>query len=72
MTQITIRTEHIALGQFLKYAGIAQTGGDARAMLEDEEVQVNSQTETRRGRKLYAGDTVVVRGEAFLLTRPDA
>ena len=48
----------IRLGQLLKLAGIA--GASARMLLADEAVQVNAETETRRGRQLAPGDLVRV------------
>ena len=50
----------IRLGQFLKLAGAADSGADARTLLLDGEVQVNGEAETRRGRRLVAGDLVLV------------
>lgn len=52
--------EGIRLGQLLKLAGIAESGGHARALLEEGEVTVNGEPESRRGRRLLAGDVVVV------------
>ena len=50
----------IKLDQFLKYQGVAQTGGEAKLMIWDEAVLVNDEIETRRGRKLVNGDRVTV------------
>ena len=50
MDQIEIRDEFIKLGQALKLAGIAESGVDAKIMIEEEMVKVNGETETRRGR----------------------
>nr|WP_024288697.1 RNA-binding S4 domain-containing protein [Cellulomonas sp. KRMCY2] len=50
----------IRLGQLLKLAGIAESGGHARALLADGEVRVNGEIEQRRGRQLSTGDEVVV------------
>ena len=69
MTSVEIREEFITLGQFLKLAGIVGTGGDARALLDDEGVLVNGDVETRRGRKLYGGDVVSAFSEEYLVTR---
>lgn len=52
--------EGIRLGQLLKLAGIAESGGHARALLEEGEVTVNGEPESRRGRRVLAGDVVVV------------
>lgn len=48
----------IKLDQFLKWIGVAQTGGEAKSLIQSGEVMVNNQIETRRGRKLVEGDRV--------------
>lgn len=50
----------IRLGQFLKLCGAAESGADARHLLEEGEVQVNGEPESRRGRQITAGDLVLV------------
>ena len=70
MDQIEIRDEFIKLGQALKLAGIAESGVDAKIMIEEETVKVNGETETRRGRKLYDGDAVDARGMSFTVSSP--
>ena len=50
----------IRLGQLLKLSGLAESGGQARALLEDGEVTVNGEPEHRRGRRILRGDLVVV------------
>lgn len=70
MDQIEIKDEFIKLGQTLKLAGIAESGVDAKIMIEEETVKVNGETETRRGRKLYDGDTVEARGMSFTVSSP--
>jgi S4 domain protein YaaA len=57
---INITTEYITLGQFLKEAGIIDTGGMAKWFLSEFAVEVNGEEEARRGRKLYPGDVVEV------------
>ena len=54
--------EHIKLDQFLKWQGIAQTGGEAKIIIKQGIVEVNGEEETRRGRKLITGDKVTVAG----------
>jgi ribosome-associated protein len=63
MTDVTARDGMIRLGQLLKVAGIAATGGEAKALLEAGEVTVNGEPEARRGRQLTPGDVVVAGGE---------
>ncbi len=70
MQQVTIGTEYIALGQFLKLAGVIDTGGMAKAFLAEVPIMVNGEPENRRGRKLYAGDVVEVKGYgSYTVTR---
>lgn len=60
---VKIRDETIRLGQLLKLAGVADTGGEARELVRDGEVRVNGEVETRRGRQLRAGDVIEALGE---------
>jgi ribosome-associated protein len=55
---VEVRDDGIRLGQFLKLAGCADTGADARVLLDLGEVEVNGEQETRRGRQLRPGDVV--------------
>ena len=66
MEDVEVTGEVIALGQLLKFAGVASTGGEARLLLEDGLVRVNGEPEARRGRKLRDGDVVAVEGGAEL------
>lgn len=50
----------IRLDQFLKREGLVGTGGQAKWVIQEGAVQVNGAVETRRGRKLRAGDKVEV------------
>lgn len=63
--ELTIRDEFIKLGQALKLAGLVSSGIEAKVLIADGEVSVNGETETRRGRKLRDGDTVLLRGDTF-------
>ena len=53
---------YIKLDQFLKWQGIAQTGGEAKIIIKQGMVEVNGEEEIRRGRKLVTGDRVTVAG----------
>ncbi|MGB3138351.1 MAG: RNA-binding S4 domain-containing protein [Nodosilinea sp.] len=59
--------DYIKLDQFLKQVQVVSTGGQAKLMIQDGEVQVNSETETRRGRKLITGDHVEVNGLTWIV-----
>jgi len=52
--------QFIKLDQFLKYMQIAQTGGQAKLIILNGEVEVNGERELRRGRKLFSGDVVTI------------
>ncbi len=60
---VEIREETIRLGQLLKLAGVAGTGGEARELVQAGAVRVNGDVETRRGRQLHRGDLVEAGGE---------
>ena len=62
---MTISDNTIKLDQFLKFVGVAPTGGQAKLMIQNGDVRVNGTIETRRGRKLVSGDRVTVGGENF-------
>jgi ribosome-associated protein len=53
---------YIKLDQFLKWQGIAQTGGEAKIIIKQGIVTVNESAELRRGRKLVTGDRVTIDG----------
>ena len=58
MEVIHLREEYIKLGQALKAAGLVDTGAEAKTVVQDGLVRVNSQVEIQRGKKLTAGDVV--------------
>ena len=63
MEIIKLRDDYIKLGQALKAAGLVESGVMAKEVIQDGEVTVNGEVDTRRGRKLYAGDVVTFNGE---------
>lgn len=52
--------ETIRLGQFLKWAGLAESGAEARDLVQGGYVRVDGEPETRRGRQLHLGQKVTV------------
>ena len=67
--EIVLKEDFIKLGQALKAAHICMSGGEAKEMILSENVLVNGEVETRRGRKLYGGDTVKVSGEEIMIRK---
>jgi len=61
-TSVPIRGDAIALGDFLKVAGAAGSGGAAKHMVQGGLVRVNGAPEARRGHKVRPGDVVDVEG----------
>jgi ribosome-associated protein len=57
---VTIETEKITLGQFLKLAEVIQSGGMAKWFLSEYTVFVNGEQDQRRGRKLTVGDKIEI------------
>lgn len=63
MEIIHLREDFIKLGQALKAAGLAESGVEAKLVIQDGQVRVNGQVELQRGKKLIAGDVVEFAGE---------
>jgi len=63
MRDVSIREDTIRLGQLLKLAGLADSGGEAKELLAEGAVSVNGEREERRGRQLRSGDVVAVGDE---------
>ncbi len=60
-----INTEFIQLQAFLKFMGIAETGGEAKEMVQNGIIRVNGEVCTARGKKLRTGDTVTAFGTDY-------
>lgn len=58
-------SDGIRLNPFLKFAGIVDSGGDAKEAIIDGYVKVNGEVERRRGRQLQVGDVVTFEGRSF-------
>ena len=64
-SEISIYSEYITLGQFLKLADIIQTGGEAKNFLVEHEIVIDGEVDNRRGRKLRGGEIVEVLGQKY-------
>lgn len=60
--------DHIKLGQALKASGLVESGAEAKQEVQDGNVKVNGEADTRRGRKLYDGDIVEYNGETIKIS----
>ena len=71
-TPFNLRGDHITLDALLKATGLAHSGGGAKVLIADGQVQVNGEVETRRGRKLRAGDGVALGDQRIRLQAANA
>ncbi len=58
--KVTINTPFIKLDSLLKFAGLTETGGDAKIVVSEGRVSVNGEVCTQRGKKIFPGDKVTV------------
>jgi len=56
----------IRLDQFLKLMGLVGSGGEAKHLIQDGQVLLNDQVETRRSKKLSPGDKVTLGGQSIV------
>jgi ribosome-associated protein len=59
MRQVDINKEPVELFKILKFEGIVGSGGQAKLVISDGQVTVNGEVETRKRRKVVAGDIIV-------------
>ncbi|WP_414718501.1 S4 domain-containing protein YaaA [Trichlorobacter sp.] len=57
---MAIDTDYIKLDSFLKLANLVMSGGEAKIVIQEGQIRVNGEVETRRGRKLYPGDQIAL------------
>lgn len=62
MEKIRINTEFIKLDALLKFAGLCETGGEAKELIQGGEVKLNGEACTMRGKKCVPGDVVELEG----------
>ena len=65
---VVIQTEFIKLQDAMKYANIVYSGGEAKQLILEEQVQVNGEVCTMRGKKLRPGDKFSFMGQTYLIT----
>ena len=65
--ELAITTEFIKLQDAMKFANLVYSGGEAKNLILDEQVQVNGEVCTMRGKKLRDGDTFTFEGMTFVI-----
>lgn len=68
MQEVKISTEFIKLEALLKFAGLVETGGEAKELIQSGQVKVNGETCLARGKKLRPGDKVELGKEGLAVT----
>jgi len=63
MRDVLLTTPWAELYKILKFEGLAASGGEAKAFIADGQVRVNGEVETRKRRKILAGDIIEFAGE---------
>lgn len=69
---VAITTEYIAMDKLLKFAGVADTGGQAFMMVEDGAVRFNGRLVKEKRKKVHAGDIVNIGGQIELTVIQEA
>ena len=65
---VVIQTEYIKLQDAMKLANIVYSGGEAKVLIQEEQVTVNGEVCTMRGKKLYPGDQFQFQGQTYVVT----
>lgn len=67
MEKVMINTPFIQLDQFLKWAGVVESGGQVKFLLEEGLISVNGEIAVQKRKKLLPGDIVSLQGEGSWL-----
>lgn len=62
MEEVAITTETIQLDQFLKWAGVVESGGQVKLLMEDGLIQINGIVAAERRKKVQPGDVIKIEG----------
>lgn len=71
-TKVVLKHEPVELFKLLKFESLVGSGGEAKHVISEGYVHVNGLLETRKARKLVAGDKVEFNGHCLLLVGTDA
>ena len=71
MRDVILKVEPVELYKILKFESMVPSGGVAKLAIESGDVFVNGEVETRKRKKIVAGDTVEFNGEKIRLVAAD-
>lgn len=69
--EINIKGEYIELFKLLKFAGLVSDGVEAKMLIENGEVLYNSEIETRKRKKVYSGDVVILENTLLYIKKEE-
>ena len=69
MKDVKIKTEFITLGQLIKFLNLIGSGGEVKFFLMENDIFVNDELESRRGKKIYPGDKVKINNQFYRITK---
>ncbi len=64
---VKVRETPIELCQFIKFAGLAASGGEAKQLVAEGSVRLNGVIEKQKRKKLAAGDRVTLNGQTLVV-----
>ncbi len=67
MREVTLKKQPVELHKILKFEGMVPSGGVAKLAIESGDVLVNGEVETRKRKKMVAGDVIEFNGEVIRL-----
>ncbi len=71
MRNVVLKNEPVELHKILKFEGLVPSGGVAKLAIESGDVVVNGEVETRKRKKMVAGDVIEFDGEKIRLVLND-
>ena len=66
---VVVSATPIELCQFLKFGGLAESGGQAKQAISQGLVLLNGAVETRKRKKLVVGDSVIYAGQTIVVAQ---
>ena len=67
MRKVQITKEPVELYKILKFEGLASSGGEAKSVIDNGQVEVNGEVETRKRKKIMSGDVIEYMNEKILI-----
>lgn len=71
MREVILKKQPVELHKILKFEGMVPSGGVAKMAIVSGDVLVNGEVETRKRKKMFAGDVIEFNGETIRLVVED-